>query len=65
MAHGKTSLPASHPDELRRLAWTQDDRAVGGDFYPDGKGHNLVASSSYPISNSCASRVTRSAACLR
>jgi predicted permease len=47
------TLSVSHPDQLRLLAWTQDDRSVvgsmWGDFYPDGKGHSLVASFSYPV----------------
>jgi len=47
------TLLVSHPDQLRLLAWTQDDRSVvgsmWGDFYPDGKGHSLVASFSYPV----------------
>jgi predicted permease len=46
-------LSVSHPDELRLLGWTQGDRSVvrrmWGDFYPDGKGHMLVASFSYPV----------------
>jgi len=47
------TLSVSHPENLRLLAWTQDDRSVvgsmWGDFYPDGKGHTLVASFSYPV----------------
>src|ERR1700722_8496234 len=47
------TLSVSHPESLRLLAWTQDDRSVvesmWGDFYPDGKGHTLVASFSYPV----------------
>ena len=46
-------LSVSHPDQLRVLGWNQDDRSVvssmWGDFYPDGKGHTLVASFSYPV----------------
>jgi hypothetical protein len=47
------TLSVSRPDQLRLLGWTQDDRSVVsrmcGDFYPDGKGHNVVASFSYPV----------------
>jgi predicted permease len=47
------TLSVSNPESLRLLAWTQDDKSVvssmWGDFYPDGKGHTLVASFSYPV----------------
>jgi predicted permease len=47
------TLSVSHPDQLRLLVWTQDDKSVvssmWGDFYPDSQGHNLVASFSYPV----------------
>jgi hypothetical protein len=47
------TLSVSRPDQLRLLGWIQDDRSVvssmWGDFYPDGKGHNVVASFSYPV----------------
>ena len=47
------TLSVPHASQLRLLAWTQDDKSVvsnmWGDFYPDGKGRNLVASFSYPV----------------
>jgi predicted permease len=47
------TLSVSHPDQLRLLVWTQDDRSVvgsmWGDFYPDGRGNTVVASFSYPV----------------
>jgi hypothetical protein len=47
------TLSVPHPDQLRLLAWAQDDKSVvgsmWGDGYPDGKGHFLVASFSYPV----------------
>jgi hypothetical protein len=47
------TLSVSHPDQLRLLAWPQDDKSVvdsmWGDGCPDGKGHFVVASFSYPV----------------
>jgi predicted permease len=47
------TLSVPHPDQLRLLTWTQDDRSlvssIWGDFYPDGNGHSVVASFSYPV----------------
>jgi hypothetical protein len=47
------TLSVSRPDQLRLLGCTQDDKSVvpsmWGDFYPDGMGHNVVASFSYPV----------------
>jgi hypothetical protein len=47
------TLSVSRPDQLHLLGWIQDDRSVvpsmWGDFYPAGKGHNVVASFSYPV----------------
>ena len=47
------TLSVSHPDQLRLLAWTQDDKSVvssmWGDVYPDSKGHYLAAGFSYPV----------------
>ena len=46
-------LSVPHPDQLRLLAWNQDDKSVvgsmWGDGYPDGKGNFVVASFSYPV----------------
>lgn len=47
------TLPVSHPDELRLLAWTQDRRSAvrgtWGDFYSNGNGGQVTASFSYPV----------------
>jgi predicted permease len=47
------TLSVSHPEQLRLLAWTQDDKSVvssmWGDVYPDGRGHFLAAAFSYPV----------------
>ena len=47
------ALSVPHPEQLRLLAYTQDDRSVvrhdWGDFYSDGQGRTVVASFSYPV----------------
>jgi predicted permease len=47
------TLPVSHADELRLLAWTQDQRSAvrgtWGDFYSDDSGGQVTASFSYPV----------------
>jgi predicted permease len=46
------ALSVPHPDQLRLLAYTQDDRSAirhdWGDFYTDKQGRIVVASFSYP-----------------
>jgi predicted permease len=46
------ALSVPHPDQLRLLAYTQDDRSAirhdWGDFYTDKQGRTVVASFSYP-----------------
>jgi predicted permease len=47
------TLSVPHPDQLRLLAYTQDDRSAvrhdWGDFYSDNQGRTVVASFSYPV----------------
>jgi predicted permease len=47
------SISVSHPDQLRLLAYTQDDRSAvrqnWGDFYTDKQGRTVLASFSYPV----------------
>ncbi len=47
------TLLVPHADQLRLLAWNQDERSVvhgtWGDFYSDGKGGIVTASFSYPV----------------
>jgi predicted permease len=46
------SLSVNHPERLRLLAYTQDDRSAirhsWGDFYSDAQGRTVLASFSYP-----------------
>jgi hypothetical protein len=47
------ALSVPHPEQLRLLAYTQDDRSAArqdwGDFYADRQGRTVVASFSYPV----------------
>jgi predicted permease len=47
------ALSVPHPDQLRLLAYTQDERSVvrqdWGDFYTDSQGRTVIASFSYPV----------------
>jgi len=47
------ALSVPHPDQLRLLAYTQDERSVvrqdWGDFYRDSQGRTVIASFSYPV----------------
>ena len=47
------ALSIPHPEQLRLLAYTQDDRSTvrqdWGDFYTDKQGRTVVASFSYPV----------------
>src|ERR1700730_10995169 len=47
------ALSVPHPDQLRLLAYTQDDRSAvrhdWGDFYSDRQGRTVIASFSYPV----------------
>jgi predicted permease len=47
------ALSVPHPDQLRLLAYTRDDKSAvrhdWGDFYTDSQGRTVVASFSYPV----------------
>ncbi|MFZ0305744.1 MAG: ABC transporter permease [Terracidiphilus sp.] len=47
------ALSVPHPEQLRLLAYTKDDRSViendWGDFYTDKQGRTVLASFSYPV----------------
>jgi hypothetical protein len=47
------ALFVPHPDQLRLLAYTQDDKSAvredWGDFYSDRQGRTVIASFSYPV----------------
>jgi predicted permease len=47
------SLSVPHPEQLRLLAYAQDDRSVirndWGDFYTDARGRTILASFSWPV----------------
>ena len=47
------SLSVPHPEQLRLLAYAQDDRSVirecWGDFYTDAQGRTVLASFSWPV----------------
>jgi predicted permease len=47
------ALSVPHPEQLRLLAYAQDDRSVirhsWGDFYTDAQGRTVVASFSWPV----------------
>jgi predicted permease len=47
------ALAVPHPEQLRLLAYAQDDRSVirndWGDFYTDAQGHTIAASFSWPV----------------
>ena len=47
------ALSVPHPDQLRLLAYTRDDKSAvrqdWGDFYTDSRGRTVVASFSYPV----------------
>jgi len=47
------ALSVPHPEQLRLLAYAQDDRSVvrndWGDFYTDGQGRTILSSFSWPV----------------